>query len=178
MLDPVIKALLLKNLKKYKITQDLILAAHNLAAESEPLIPSTSSPTFDKEEVPVFQVIHSYTRTNPNSLVERQTGKSDIRIELDKYLSTALASRNTKILEWWRLMANTYLFSQNLDAKFFAFQPHHQDQKKFFLGNVAPLHAIGQTFMLNNVEKLVYIRKNIDFVNLKFVFNLLDLKLN
>ena len=43
MLDPVMKGLLLKNLEKYKITQDLILAAHNLAAESEPLILSTSS---------------------------------------------------------------------------------------------------------------------------------------
>ena len=32
-------------------------------------ISSTSSPTFDEEEDPVFHVIKSYTRTNPNSSV-------------------------------------------------------------------------------------------------------------
>ena len=55
MLGPVTKSLLLKNLEQYKVTQDVILAAHNWAAESEPLIPSTSFPTFDEEEDPVFQ---------------------------------------------------------------------------------------------------------------------------
>ena len=48
MLNPLTKGLLLKN-----------FAGHNLAEESEPLILSISSPTFDEEEDPVFQVINS-----------------------------------------------------------------------------------------------------------------------
>ena len=54
MLVQVTKGFVLKNLEKHKIAQDLILAAHNLAAESEPLILSTSPPTFDEEEDPTF----------------------------------------------------------------------------------------------------------------------------
>ena len=76
--------------------------------------------TFDVEEDPVFQVINSYTRTNPNSSIERQTRKSNIRIELGKQPRiTVLASRNTKILEWGKLMAITYPLRAKLARKVF-----------------------------------------------------------
>ena len=44
-------------MENYKITRDLILEAHNLSAESEPLIPSASSPIFDEiEDFQFFKV--------------------------------------------------------------------------------------------------------------------------
>ena len=124
LLDKVTKVLLLKYLEMYKVNQDLILPAHSLAAKSEPLFIQHHLRHLMRKKIQFFK-FSTPIPNQSNSSVKQQTGKSDIRIELDKYLSTVLASSSTKILEWWRLMGNTYLFSQNLHGKFFAFQPHN-----------------------------------------------------
>ncbi len=166
MLDPVTKGLLLKNLDKYKITQDVILAAHELAPESQSHFHPASSPSLDEEEDPVFQIINSYTRTNPNISAERQTGKSDIRSELDKYLNTPLASRGTKALDYWKLMAHSYPLLAKLARKILCIPASSSASERVFSGSGGTVTCKRTNLHVNNVEKLVYVRENIDFVNL------------
>ena len=137
-----------------------------MAAESKPFLTSTFSLTFDEEEDPTFQVINSYTGINPNSSVKQQTCKSEIRIELDKYLSTALASRNTKILEWWRLMANTYPLLAKLAQKSLCIPASSSTSERVFSGSGGTVTCKQTNLHVNNVEKLVYVQENIDSVNL------------
>ena len=133
-----------------------------MAAESEAFIASISSPTFDEEDNPVFQVLNFYIRTNLNSSIERQTHKSDIRIELNKYLSTAFASRNTKILEWLGPMANTYPSLAKLARKDPCISVSSSTLEKNFSGSGNTVTCKQINLHVSNVEKLVYVRENFD----------------
>ena len=122
------------------------------------------------EDDPIHQKLRQLSQRHPG-LQQTPTvhgGASVIRAEIDRYLQTPVAAKGSDILTWWKGMSSeAYPKLGRLARRYLCIPAASTASERIFsdAGNVVTWSR--SKLHVNNVEKLVYVKENSKFVNLK-----------
>ena len=124
----------------------------------------------EEDDDPLFAAVRDLAQRHPGIAPTRTntSGPSEIRSELDRYLQTPMALKDTNILSWWKGMAqDQFPKLARLARRYLCIPAGSTASERVFsdAGNVVTWTR--QNLKSDNVEKLVYIKENSKCVNIK-----------
>ena len=170
-LDPRYKGLHLMEYKKFEETKKILLAQEKEVTPSEETEAPESVINTDKERDQNSQInYHDLLRKRLQQGISTTSSPmpSKLALELDHYLDATAADEKVNILNWWKLMKPQYPILSTYARKYLCIPASSATSERAFstAGNVVTSRRT--TMHVDNVEKIVFIKENINKFKINF----------
>ena len=161
-LDPRYKGLHLMEYQKFEETKTAILIQEKAPMEEE--APARASNTDEgsnqNSQVNYHDLLRKRLKQNISTSISSNPSK--LALELDHYLDAKTADEKIDILDWWKLMKTQYPILSKFARKYLCIPASSASSERAFstAGNVVTCRRT--TLAVDNVEKIVFIKENIN----------------
>jgi hypothetical protein len=168
-LDPRYKGLHLMEYKKLEETKKIILSQekeHTPSEEAPTSVGNTEEENDGNAQINYHELLRKRLQRDISPSLSPVPSK--LALELDHYLDAKSADEKVNILGWWKIMHSQYPILSTYARKYLCIPASSATSERAFstAGNVVTCRRT--TLAVENVEKIVFIKENINKFKIRF----------